>query len=99
MTARFAIADDVAWVDAEDLGKVVAEVYVARVSGESPPIVLAGPAWAVWTAVADGGEDVPTVVSRVSELTGVSADDVAHDVQEFLRTLVEAGLLAQAVSR
>ena len=98
MTARFAIADDVAWVDAGDLGKDAAEVYVARVSGESPPVVLVGPAWAVWTAVAAGGGDAPTVVRRVTELTGASADDVSHDVQGFLTTLVEAGLLAQAGS-
>lgn len=93
MTVSFAIADDVAWVDAEDLGKEVAEVYVARVSGSSPPLVLVGPAWAVWTAVADGGGDAPAVVARVSELTGATPEAVDDDVRGFLETLVEEGLL------
>ena len=93
MTVSFAIADDVAWVDAEDLGKEAAEVYVARVSGAAPPLVLVGPAWAVWTAVADGGGDAPTVVARVSELTGASPEAVADDVRGFLTTSCEDGLL------
>ena len=53
MTAGLAIAGDVAWVDAEELGK-------ERPRSTSPacPAPAAagpgGPAWAVWTAVADG---------------------------------------------
>ena len=96
MTVRFAIADDVAWVDAEDLGRERAEVYVARVAGTTPPLVLTGPAWAVWTAVADGGGDAPAVVARVSELTGASPDTVDADVRGFLEQLVEADLLTRA---
>lgn len=98
MSDPYVVADKVAWVDAEDLGKERAAVYVARIP-QGPPIVLEGPAWAVWTAVTEGVGGDDEVVARVTDLTGLGADEVGPDVRAFLADLLAQGLLARQASR
>ena len=92
---HYSVAEDVAWLEAAEAGQDRAEAYVARVP-EGPPLLLEGPAWAIWVAVAEGGRRggrLGEIVARAAELTGSEAPGVADEVSQFLGSLVEAGLV------
>ena len=98
MTAdlRYVVAPDVAWLDAEDVGDERPAAYVTRLPG-GPPMVLEGPAWAIWCGVATGGT-LAEITDEVAALTGEEAATVAGEVALFLESLVEGGLVSRSPS-
>jgi len=87
----YSVADGIAWIAADELGEDRAAVYVARVP-EGPPLLLEDAAWAIWMAVTEGGR-LDDVVARAAELAGAEPSDIADEVDGFLRSLLEAGLI------
>lgn len=94
------IADGVAWVDASELPGTegtdpVPEAYVALVP-DGTPVVLAGSAWAVWCALADGNADEESIAAAAAAWMATPlTDQVRADVRAFLARLVRAGLVAK----
>ncbi|AZS35886.1 hypothetical protein CVS47_00484 [Microbacterium lemovicicum] len=89
---RWAVADDVAWVDEPD------RAVVLRLSAEAAePVTLEGSAAVIWDAVVAGGpsgDDVAAITSRTAEAAGMEApDDIAADVSDFLAHLLDGGLI------
>lgn len=91
MGTRYRIADHVAWVEGE-VGRIVL-LDLTRL--DAAPLVLADSAAAVWRCVAEPstGGSVP---SQVAAAYGLSAQEVADDVQSFLTDLTDRGLLLAA---
>ncbi|MFS0734001.1 PqqD family peptide modification chaperone [Microbacterium sp. 1P10UB] len=89
---RWAVADDVAWVDEPDRSVVL------RLSAEAAePVTLEGSAAVIWDALVAGGpsgDDVAAITSRTAEAAGVDApDDIAADVADFLAHLLDGGFI------
>jgi hypothetical protein len=88
---RYRVADTVAWVesllpDGDDLA-----VY-ATLPPSGPPLVMAGPARAIWLAVAEGGT-VDEVVASTATTAGAEPEEIADDVRAHLTELVRLGLV------
>lgn len=79
--------DAVAYVSSADR---VALLDLNRLA--SPAHVLEGPAAAIWDAV-DGARTTAEIVDVVAGEYGMAADDVRGDVQGFLASLAELGLI------
>ena len=93
---RYAVAADVAWVDAEHVGEARAEVYVARLP-DGEPLLLRDGAWAIWHGVAQGGT-VDDIVGHAADLSGAERDVIADDVARFVESLVARGLVVPTPS-
>ncbi|QDZ14981.1 PqqD family protein [Humibacter ginsenosidimutans] len=92
MTVRYAIRNDLAWIDALDGGRRERTAWVADLAtGET--FVLNDTAWLIWVLLADGA-------STVDELRAAADAEGAQDafdgveVSEFLDILTRRGLLA-----
>lgn len=85
---RYRIAQDVAWLLAEEIGSPADEVYLMRLP-DGRPLVLAGSSALIWIVAADGG-DLP---GAIAEATGLPAERIAADVTGFVETLVREGYL------
>lgn len=66
------------------------DVYVARLP-DGPIVQLSGTAAIIWSATVD--EDGGRPVDRVAARAGVPSAQIADDVERFLASLVERGLL------
>jgi hypothetical protein len=86
---HYAIAPGVPWVDAQDFRLAQPIAYVAA-NLTDPPRILEGAAWAIWTALVDGGTLVE-VTRTAAELVGVEPADIAVDVETFVGRLVDDG--------
>lgn len=71
-------------------------LYLAHLP-DGAPLVLQGSAALIWLAAT--GEPRPDGPAQVTDLvareTGLAAEDLREDVETFLRTLVEQGLLEE----
>jgi 3-deoxy-D-arabino-heptulosonate 7-phosphate (DAHP) synthase class II len=90
---RYRVADTVAWVDSGLPGSDEPAVY-ATVLPSGPPLVMAGPARAIWLAVAEGGT-ADEVVARAADTAGAVADEIVDDVRAHLTELVRLGLVTR----
>ncbi|GAA2127081.1 PqqD family protein [Nocardioides bigeumensis] len=91
----FAVARDVAWVDAEAAGGTGAHVFLAKLP-DGPPRVLSGPAWAIWMALAETAGSVDQIVTVTSELTGQDPEGIRSDIESFLARLLTEGLAVRS---
>ena len=57
---------------------------------DGPPLVLHDSAALIWLVAAEGSSDVPTLVA---EAVGRPVEEVAAEVDDYLRDLVDRGLL------
>jgi len=73
-----------------------ATLYLAHVP-DGTPVILRGSAALIWlAATGDPRPDHPSdVVTRVAQETGLAVEELRDDVETFLRTLVEQGLLEE----
>ena len=71
-------------------------LYLAHLP-DGAPLVLQGSAALIWlAATGDPRPDHPAdVVTRVAQETGLAVEELRDDVETFLRTLVEQGLLEE----
>jgi len=66
-------------------------------SGMREPVVLRGPALAIWSLV-DGTRTEAQIVDQLVETLGAEREVVARDTSDFLATLRGLGLLAAAAA-
>ena len=73
-----------------------AALYLAHVP-DGTPVILRGSAALIWlTATGDPRPGHPAdVAARVAQETGLAVEELRDDVETFLRTLVEQGLLEE----
>lgn len=86
MTA-YSVPKRVAHVERAENG--LPQVFLMRLP-DGPPVALEGTAALIWTLAVEREEDV---AGAVAEVTGVDRADIADDVEAYLVTLVETGLL------
>lgn len=67
-------------------------VYVAPLP-DGPIFVLEDSAIAIWEAIA--GDGIDALARRVGEAAGADAEAVREDVADFVRALVDRGLLVE----
>jgi hypothetical protein len=79
-----ALADRVAATIVDD------DVFVAHLP-DGPILALRGTAAIVWRAVLDGPRE--TVLERVAEATGASAEAISGEVDDFVDDLLAQGLI------
>jgi hypothetical protein len=73
------------------------DIYVARLP-DGPIVRLSGTAALIWTASVDEAEGPP--LDRVAAAVGVPTAQIAEDVDRFLASLIDQGLLtSQAQER
>lgn len=84
-----------AYVVAERVGAVEVSgcVYVARLP-DGPIIELRGTAALIWRETLAGSID--GIAGRVAEATGLPVEEVAADVEHFVESLRERGLIVVA---
>ena len=70
-------------------------VVVDLAAPEIPPRVLAGPAATIWACV-DGARNTAAITTAVAEAVGLGPDEVRADVERFLSTLQDSGLLVRS---
>lgn len=85
--SRWSRSPDVAVIDHGD------RVVVLDLSrpADARPLVLEGPAAAVWHAIAEPGT-AADIVARVAADFDLPATEVRHDVESFLSALADQGL-------
>lgn len=91
MTRRYALRDDLAWLEAADGGRNERVAWVADM-GTGDVYQLEGTAWLIWVLLADGAADVETLQARAAS-EGVAGAFEGFDVETFLEDLVHTGLL------
>jgi hypothetical protein len=73
------------------------DIYLARLP-DGPILRLSGTAAIIWTAAVDGAVGRP--VDRVAAAVGLSTAEISEDVDRFLASLIDQGLLtSQAQER
>ncbi|GAA4345850.1 PqqD family protein [Microbacterium rhizosphaerae] len=73
------------------------DIYLARLP-DGPILRLSGTAAIIWTTSVDGAEGPPA--DRVAAAVGVPTAQIAEDVDRFLASLIDQGLLtSQAQER
>ncbi|WP_210649307.1 PqqD family protein [Nocardioides sp. SYSU D00065] len=94
MTARYRIADDVAWVseDGLDVGDVPT-AYLARVP-RGMPIMLEGSGCVVWLALAEGGT-LEEVTAAAAAMSDADPDQISADVADLVDQLVVIGVVRE----
>lgn len=93
--AVYRIAADVAWVDAGELRREEPEVYVVA-APDGDPLLFEGPAWAVWSALAEGPGTIAQLVARAAQIGETSPEPIKSLVADFVRRLVGDGLVVGA---
>ena len=89
--SRYRVTDTVAWVESRLPDSDESAVY-ATLLPSGPPLVMAGPARAIWLAVVEGGT-ADEVVAGTAAAAGAEAEDIADDVRRHLAELVRLGLV------
>lgn len=90
MTA-YSVPDRVAHVRRDEDG--LPQVFLMRLP-DGPPVALEGTAALIWIFAVD--ETVDDVAGAVADCVGEKRDVIADDVEAYLVSLVETGLLAAA---
>lgn len=83
--------DDVAWLRGADVGLADDVVFVAALP-DGPPVVLNGVSARIWEGLAEGAS-VAELVAALSEETDTDAEVVRRDLEPFLVSLAEHGLI------
>jgi hypothetical protein len=89
----YRLADQVAWVESRLPDSDEDAVYATRLPS-GPPLVMAGPARAIWLAVTDGGT-ADDVIAGTAALAGAEPEEIAGDVRAHLAELVRLGLVTR----
>ncbi|MBS1905465.1 MAG: hypothetical protein JST33_02625 [Actinobacteria bacterium] len=93
MTARYAIAPQIAWVDGADGGREESAVWIARLD-TAELYELRDAAWLVWVLIADGVSTVDSIRAEVAEL-GATIDFGDQGLQGFLDDLEDREMIVR----
>ena len=86
---RYGIPPRLAHVVVDDARSDPVTVFLMQLP-DGPPLVLHDSAALIWLVAAEASSDVPGLVA---EAVGLPAEDVSGEVDDYLRDLVDRGLL------
>ncbi|WP_295033624.1 hypothetical protein [Microbacterium sp. MMO-23] len=93
VTAHYAIAPEIAWVDGADGGREESAAWIARLDN-AELYELRDAAWLVWVLIADGICTVDSIRAEVADLHA-TIDFGEQGLQGFLDDLEQRGLVTR----
>lgn len=89
-TPAYVVPSNLAWIDGSEHGHE-GDLYLTQLP-DGRTVLLRGSSRLIWLAAIES----PDVVTEVAEAAGVPSEEIAEDVNAFLRELTTQGLLTRA---